>query len=145
MRLFYLLFIKVCFIFLDRIEGILRHSKAGCCDLPVFLQTLSQPILISYFWVKKLSDSHSSYVASSPPREDKQNLRPLAHCLYRKSIISSAITTFSLALFYLCNNSGFKIMSWGDINSAPSLLKISSPCKNATVSYGDLLFSFFLL
>jgi hypothetical protein len=63
---------------------------------------------------------------------------------FHKSTFSSAVTMLLLALFYARSNSGFNIISWGGIHSAPSLFKISSPCKNANVSYGDLLFSFFL-
>jgi hypothetical protein len=51
---------------------------------------------------------------------------------YRKIIISSAFKALLIILVYARSNSGFKIMSWGGINSAPSLFKVSSPCKNAS-------------
>jgi hypothetical protein len=50
LRLFYLLFMKVRFIFFIRIEGIFSHSNAKGYDLPVFLQTLSQPISRKLFF-----------------------------------------------------------------------------------------------
>ena len=52
---------------------------------------------------------------------------------------------FYCVVIYFSNNSGFNTISWGDMNSALSFLKTSSPCRNANVSCGDLLFNFFLL